>query len=162
MVKIARGAMLLLSGLLPVGCSQADLLSPHPMATKPDAASESAAPMAAPRPRPAARRVEEFDTTSPEQRAAAVAQPAASAERKLGRTIASLGDPTDPGFWVKSPLVKTSGKGRIVDVANGRSVLVDLKPLPGDEGAGSQVSLPALRLLGVGLTALPEVVLYAF
>lgn len=162
MVKIANGAVLILSGLLLAGCSGTDLLSPHPAATNPDAAPESAVPLAAPRPKPAARRVEEFDTTSPEQRAAAVAQPAVSAERKLGQTIASLGDPTDPGFWVKSPLVKTAGKGRIVDVATGASVLVDLLPLPGDKGAGSQVSLPALRLLGVGLTALPEVAIYAF
>lgn len=113
----------------------------------------------APAPPPDARTVDDFDTTTAEDRAAAAA-PVSQPEQELGRTIASLGDPTDPGFWIRTPLVPTAGKGRLEDPASGKSVQVDLIPLTGDPGAGSQVSLPALRLLGVPLTGLPELVVY--
>jgi hypothetical protein len=52
--------------------------------------------------------------------------------------------------------VKTAGKGRVV-TASGASANVDL--LPGD-GAAS-LSLSAFRALGLGLTDLPEVTIYA-
>ena len=58
-------------------------------------------------------------------------------------------------FWIKTPLVKSRGVGRIVNPANGKSAKVDLIPLAGPASAGSQVSLPALQLLGVSLTDLP-------
>lgn len=115
----------------------------------------------APLPRPAARSVEDFDTTTAEQRSAAGAAAATPGERSLGRSVAALGDPTQPGFWVRSPLVNTPGPGRVVDTASGASVQADLLPLPGDPGAGSQISLAALRLLGLPLTALPELELFA-
>ena len=114
---------------------------------------------AAPAPPPEARTAEELDTTTAEDRAAAVA-PVGRPEQELGRTIASLGDPTDPGFWIRTPLVSEPGKGRLEDPTSGTSVQVDLIPLAADPGAGSQVSLPALRLLGVPLTDLPELIVY--
>ncbi|MFV0299980.1 MAG: hypothetical protein ACK5IP_03700, partial [Paracoccus sp. (in: a-proteobacteria)] len=55
----------------------------------------------------------------------------------------------------KTPLVKARGVGRIVNPANGKSARVDLIPLDGPASGGSQVSLPALQLLGVSLTDLP-------
>lgn len=97
-----------------------------------------------------------LDTATAAERAEATATPAAGGER-LGATIASLGDPTDTGFWIKTPLAKAPGKGKIVDPATGKAVNVNLIPLAGDPGAGSQVSLSALRELGVNLTALPEI-----
>lgn len=110
----------------------------------------------APKPRPAARAsAAQLDTTTTEQKAAAAA-PAEKAETKLGSTVASLGDPTEPGFWIKTPLVKTKSIGRIVNPANGKSAKVDLIPMDGPASAGSQVSLPALQLLGVSLTDLPR------
>lgn len=81
----------------------------------------------------------------------------AQAAGRLGTTIASLGDATQGGFWIKTPLVNQPGKGRIVYRGTGKSVDVDLIPLPGPATAGSQVSLPALTTLGVSLTDLPEI-----
>ena len=79
----------------------------------------------------------------------------------VGSTVASLGDPSQPGFWVKTPLVQSDTNGRIVNPANGKSAKVRLIPLGGAAGGGSQVSLPALQLIGVSLTDLPTVEVYA-
>jgi hypothetical protein len=138
----------------PVGISATTAAAPADPATA--AKIEAAAAITrAPAPRPAARAsAAQLDTTTAEQRAAAAA-PSADAEKKLGSTIASLGDATEPGFWIKTPLVKARGVGRIVNPANGKSAKVDLIPLDGPASAGSQVSLPALQLLGVSLTDLP-------
>lgn len=114
----------------------------------------------APAPRPTARAsASQLDTTTAQQKAAAAAAPAV-AETKLGNTVASLGDPTEGGFWIKTPLVKARGIGRIVNPANGKSAKVDLIPLDGPADAGSQVSLPALQLIGVSLTDLPTIEVY--
>lgn len=104
-----------------------------------------------------ANTVEAFDTTTAAERAAAQAAPASSAVARLGRTVATLGDPADPGFWLETPLAQKTGPGRVVAVANGKSVTVELRPIDGPESAGSRISLPALRLLGVGLAGLHEV-----
>ena len=88
-----------------------------------------------------------------------MAKPAAGGERRLGETVASLGDPTVAGFWIKSPLVKTAGPGRIE--YKGKSALVELIPLDGPETGGSQVSLGALRLLGAPITDLPTIAVFA-
>ncbi|MFI0395309.1 hypothetical protein [Paracoccus jiaweipingae] len=113
----------------------------------------------APRPRASARTAAQFDTVSKEQKAAATKAPA-MAEVRLGRSVASLGDPTEAGLWVKTPLVKTAAPGRVVNPANGKSARVDLKPLGGPVSAGSQISLSAMRLLGISLTDLPEVEIF--
>lgn len=114
----------------------------------------------APAPRPAARATaDQLDTTTPEQRSAA-AGAATGAETRLGSTVASLGNPSEGGFWIKTPLVSQPGQGRIVDPATGKSAKVDLIPLAGPAGGGSQVSLPALQLLGVSLTDLPTIEVY--
>ena len=86
--------------------------------------------------------------------------PLLRAWHRLGTTVASLGDATQGGFWIKTPLVRSNGKGRIVNPATGKSVNVDLLPLSGPASAGSQVSLPALTTLGADLTDLPEVEVY--
>ncbi len=109
-----------------------------------------------PPPPPGARTVEAFDTTTDAERAAAVTGPSGQ-ERRLGTTIASLGDVSETGLWMKTPLVDASAKGRVLHGPTGTSVAVDLLPLEGDAGAGSQLSLAAMRLLDVGLTDLPEV-----
>ncbi|MEO1909147.1 MAG: hypothetical protein ABGX10_01740 [Paracoccus sp. (in: a-proteobacteria)] len=114
----------------------------------------------APAPRPAARATPaQLDTTTQEQREAAAKAPEASAETKLGSTVGSLGNPSEGGFWIKTPLVKTRAMGRIVNPANGKSAKVELIPLTGG-GSGSQVSLPALQLLGISLTDLPTLDVY--
>lgn len=94
-------------------------------------------------------------TKAVRRKAAAVAKPASGA-RVLGKAVVALGSPAEQGFWLKSALVVTAGKGRVV-TAGGSSVNVDL--IPG-EGA-ALLSLAAFRALGLGLTDLPEVTVYA-
>lgn len=95
-----------------------------------------------------------LNTTTEVERSTAAAAPTTTGERRLGSTVASLGDPSQPGFWVKTPLVQSETDGRIVNPANGKSAKVRLIPL-GGAGGGGQVSLPALQLIRVSLTDLP-------
>lgn len=76
--------------------------------------------------------------------------------QSLGTAVVALGSPAEQGFWVKSPLVKAAGKGRVV-TSGGQSVNVELRPGTG----GALLSLSAFRALGLGLTDLPEVTIYA-
>jgi uncharacterized lipoprotein YajG len=75
-------------------------------------------------------------------------------------TVASLGNPSRPGFWLETPLVSVPTKGRMLYLATGKSVVVDLIPTD-DATGGSRISLAALRLLGAALTGLPELIVYA-
>ncbi len=139
-------------------------------AAKPDQAKNAAQPTPRPdsvlgkppkKPSPVARTVEQFDTTTNLQRAeAANVAAAASGTRKLGKTVSSLGDPAQPGFWLKTPLVNAPVKGRVHYPGSGKSVAVDLIPIKGAKTAGSRISLAALRLLGAPLTGLPELTVY--
>ena len=89
--------------------------------------------------------------------------PAAAAppsDGRIGNTIATLGDPGEGGFWLKTPLVSSNQSGRVVYVASGRSVQVELRPLNGPSGGGSQISMQAMRLLDAPLTGFPELVVY--
>lgn len=166
MMRLQRpGLWTALPVLLLAGCAQMAATTSRPAAA-PDpqamatATSAATAVTRAPAPRPAARATAaQLDTTTPEQRAAA-SRPAASAETRLGTTIASLGDPTQSGFWIRTPLVKEPGMGRLRNPANGKSAQVELLPLDGPASGGSQVSLPALQLLGVSLTDLPMLEVY--
>ncbi|PRY25961.1 hypothetical protein CLV78_10152 [Aliiruegeria haliotis] len=112
-----------------------------------------------PPPPPSARTVEQFDTTTGAERQAAAAAPATGAAR-LGTTVASLGDPTDPGFWAETGLVSEPRQGRLEYPASGQSVQVELRPSGGAPGSGTRVSLPALRVLEAPLTGLPELVVF--
>ncbi len=133
------------------------------MAPGPDTPRPIARPTAAPDAPSAPARdavtVEQFDTTSAEARAEAAGAPDAEQGEKLGRTIASLGSPAKPGFWLQTPLVEAPAKGRVV-ADNGASVLVELIPLDAPQGAGSYISLAALRLLGISLTGLHELTVF--
>ena len=97
---------------------------------------------------------EGFDTTTANERAAAAAIVVSG--KQLGKTIASLGSPSEPGFWAKTTLVAAQTAGRLVDPATGKSVQVTLIPIEGPKTAGSRVSLAAMRVLGVSLTGLPK------
>lgn len=83
--------------------------------------------------------------------------PEPAGERELGKVVASLGSPADPGIWIKTPLVSSLVRGRVEVVATGKSANIELRPGDG----GTQISLPAMRLLEIPLTDLPELVLYA-
>jgi hypothetical protein len=145
-----RAAGLVVSLALLAGCS---LLRG---AQAPDAPEALPSPeLTAPLPPPGASSAEALDTTTPEQRAAALAAPAPAADAALGKVVVALGKVTEPGFWLRSPLVNAARPGTVVTAA-GASVQVDL--LPG-EGA-AQMSLAAFRALGLGLTDLPEVTVF--
>ncbi|WP_304617611.1 hypothetical protein [Paracoccus sp. (in: a-proteobacteria)] len=128
-------------------------------APTPEAVAAATAITRAPSPRPAARATAaQLDTTTAEQRAAA-ARPAERTETRLGTTVGSLGNPSEAGFWIRTPLVTERAMGRIVNPANGKSAQVELIPLTSG-GSGSQVSLSAMQLLGVPLTDLPRLEVY--
>ena len=107
-----------------------------------------------------ARTVEDFDTTSDVERAAAVVADTSGGSQAMGQTVASLGDASKPGFWLETPLVSAPTKGRVEYPATGKSVNVDLIPIEGAATSGSRISLAAIRLLGAPLTGLPELVVY--
>ncbi|WP_254796749.1 hypothetical protein [Sulfitobacter albidus] len=155
--------------LLLSACGNIGLFQPEDTVTAPPPEAEVSAQevaevapdpelTAAPPPPPAAKTQEALDTTSAAQRAAAAA-PAAPEEtsKLLGTTVASLGSPTEPGFWLKTPLVKTETKGRVTNKANGKSSAVTLIPIDGPATGGSRMSLPAMRLIEASLTDLTEV-----
>ena len=145
---------------LPLGACA--LFEGEPEVAPPAEVVEAAAPAVRPpavRPPPDARTAEAFDTTTDAERAAAVAPPVAAAAA-LGTTVASLGPPAEPGLWLRTGLVTAVAQGRVEDPATGRSVALELRPSGGEAGAGSQISLAALRLLDLPLTALPVLTVY--
>ncbi len=164
-----KQAILVLSAAaLLAGCGQ---ILPLQQEVAPNPAEESQVrPVARPsgaaqRPSPRARTVAEFDTTSAEEKQAAEragqAAQASGQGRSLGRTIASLGDPSRPGLWIETPLVSAPGRGRVVFPSNGKAVELDLIPTDGPKTAGSRMSLAALRVIEAPLTDLPEVEVYS-
>jgi len=84
------------------------------------------------------------------------ADPTPPEDRLPAATVASLGDVSEPGLWLRTPLVSAATRGRVRDPATGRSVALELRPLDAAPGAGSRMSLAAYRSLGLALTALPE------
>ena len=76
------------------GCAELGLGS-KPAAVAPEVTPAASAPV----PAEGANTAEALDTTTEAERTAALAEPAPAAETELGSTIASLGDPTDPGYW---------------------------------------------------------------
>ena len=110
----------------------------------------------APKPPAAARTVEQFDTTTQAQRDAAAAP--SSTGRALGSVVATLGDPSQPGFWVETALVTAPSMGRITSTDTGQSVEVELRPIA---DGSARVSLAAWRLLEVPLTDLAEITVFA-
>lgn len=138
--------------LLPLsGCGMFNRLTAPAVAAPPPVAA--AAPLTAIA--PIAATADALDQSTPEQVAAATA-PVAGEERELGRVVVALGSPAEQGFWIKTPLAVVAGKGRVV-TADGKSVNVDLQPGSG----GALLSLAAFRALGLGLTDLPEVTVFA-
>ncbi|MGZ9811764.1 D-galactarate dehydratase [Pseudoroseicyclus sp. H15] len=153
--------------LLPLAaCTEADLASVFaPPPTQTAAPAPEAAPTldtTPPPPPPAnATTADEFDTTSEEDREAALAEPAPAAETRLGTTVGSLGDPAEPGIWIETGYVTELTPGRAEVLATGKSINVELRPSGGEPGAGAEISLPAMRLLEVPFTDLPELALFA-
>jgi hypothetical protein len=94
----------------------------------------------------------DLDTTTAEEKAAALSAPAAEGEAELGIVVVALGPPADQGLWLSSALVTEVQQGR-VETADGKSLTLELRPATG----GAFLSLAAFQALGLPLTALPEV-----
>ncbi|MGZ2258337.1 hypothetical protein [Roseobacter sp. A03A-229] len=103
----------------------------------------------------AAQTVESLDQSSAAERVAATRT--GGSGRALGQTVASLGSPAEPGFWLKTPLVSAEASGRVRDPRTGKSVAVTLIPIEGPPTAGSRLSLSAMRALEVSLADLVTV-----
>jgi hypothetical protein len=101
-------------------------------------------------------RAEVLDTTTAEEKAAALAAPAASGERALGRVVVALGPPAEQGLWLRTALVSEVVQGR-VETAAGKSLTLELRPGTG----GALLSLAAFQALGLSLTDLPQVSVFA-
>ena len=143
-------------GLGLTGCGQFDPLS----ALRPDPAPVAAeAPAEVPAPEIEAP-TEEDPEVAPEP--APTPEPIAkpSGPRTLGDVVVALGDPTDQGLWVKTALVSSDTPGRIV-TASGATLALTLRPLEAGASGGAQISLPALRELGLPITGLTSVTLVA-
>lgn len=152
--------LILIGALSLSACTQADLNALFPPVETVEVAPVVLVPP--PPPPPAdARTADEFDTTSAEERAAALATPASTGEQRLGTTLSTLGSPADPGIWIQTPLVSEVTLGRVEVTATGKSVSLELRPSGGEPGSGSEISLPAMRLLEVPLTAIQELTVYA-
>ena len=110
--------------------------------TRTGATSATASPEAKPEIQP---------ETGPEEQVAA-----AMPRGVLGRTVASLGDPTQGGAWLVTGLVSQTAPGRVTDLATGTQARVELRPSGGAPGSGGRLSLAGFQALGLSLTALPE------
>ncbi|ETX14504.1 hypothetical protein OCH239_02775 [Roseivivax halodurans JCM 10272] len=108
-----------------------------------------------------ANSVDDFDLTTEAERQEAAAPAPIGGETSLGTTVASLGDPASQGFWLETPLVDAETEGRVVYPETGESASVTLRPIPGEPGAGSRISLAAMRLIEAPLTDLPTLEVYA-
>lgn len=97
-----------------------------------------------------------LDTTSAEEKAAALAAPAEGGERVLGKVVVALGPPAEQGIWLSTALVDKAVAGRI-EIAGGKSLALELRPGTG----GALLSLAAYQALGLSLTDLPEVTVYS-
>lgn len=153
-------------------CAEFEQAEPEPAAIETDAAvaealgieveeteeavAEDVADLAmAPPPPSDAQTIEEFDTTTEEQRAEAVA--VFDGGELLGETVASLGDVGTPGFWIETSFVTQVMNGRIRNPENGIEVAVQLRPL---ERGSSRLSLGAMRLIEAPLTELVTIEVY--
>jgi hypothetical protein len=152
-MHITRALILSLAALTLSGCA---LFQP-----KAAPVAAAATPVTAPPPNPgplgvSGQSAAALDQSSDAEIAAATAAPEPGGERSLGTTVVALGSPAEQGFWIKTTLVTVPAKGRVV-TASGASVNVDLIPGTG----GALLSLAAFRQLGLSLTELPEVTVYA-
>lgn len=154
-MDMSRALILSVAALTLSGCA---LFQPGSVqSTAPAAAAAAVAPPPNPGPLGAdGQSADALDQSSDADIAAATAAPAAGGARALGTVTVALGSPAEQGFWIKTALVTAPGKGR-VETASGASVNVDLIPGTG----GALLSLAAFRQLGLGLTDLPDVTVYA-
>lgn len=143
----------------PMGQAVDDQIRPQ---TRPDVLGTSLTAVPARIPAASSQTPEQYDTTTAAERVAAAAAPEdAGGEKRLGETVASLGDPTKPGFWLETPLVSKPSQGRVHYAGAGKSAQVELIPIEGPATAGSRISLAAMRLIDAPLTDLPTLQVFS-
>lgn len=146
-------------GQMPFGKREPE--TPQPVISTEQTAPAVVAPVentpTEPVPTQAAQTAEQLDKKTSKEERKAAAKPPASGGRVLGKTVASLGSATEPGFWLKTPLVSAEVEGTVKNPATGQTATVMLIPIDGAATAGSRMSLSALRLIGASLTDLTEV-----
>jgi hypothetical protein len=103
-----------------------------------------------------AERAEALDTTSAAEKAEALAAAPSAGERQLGRVVVALGPPAETGLWLATALVDAPVEGRI-ETAAGQSLTLELRPASG----AALMSLAGYQALGLPLTSLPEVTVFA-
>lgn len=139
--------------MLPAGCA---MLDRAPQAPGDDLAREFAAPVTTTPLGASAYAPQSLDRTSAEEKAAARAQAATAGERQLGRVVVALAPPAQTGLWVETALVTSPARGRVT-TGDGRSLAVELRPATG----AALMSFSAYQALGLPLTALPEITVFA-
>ena len=100
-----------------------------------------------------------LDVATKEEREAAITPKPIAQEQALGEIVVSLGNPAEIGFWLKTSLISKQSTGLVRHTESGKSVNVTLFPLKG-QGSGSQISLSAMRALGLPLTSLSSVTVF--
>jgi len=139
--------------MVPAGCA---VLDRGQKAGGDDMAREFAAPVTTTALGASAYAPGALDRTSEAEKAAALATPAQAGERRLGQEVVALAPPAQGGLWVETALVSAPAKGRIT-TADGRSLAVELRPASG----AAMMSFSAYQALGLPLTALPEITIFA-
>lgn len=80
----------------------------------------------------------------------------AAPQPSSAQVVVALGDPSEPGLWIKTAIVSADRPGRVV-TGNGRTLDVTLRPQAQGAGGGAQISLAAMQALRLPLTALTDV-----
>ena len=145
----------LVTGAVLAGCADMNLPGWTPQTLRPAAQADPVAePDTGPLPVSGARTAEALDRSTRAERAQAVS--VSDRGRPLGTTVATLGSPTEPGFWLKTPLVTSEQPGVVRSQQTAKRVSVTLVPIAGPVTAGSRISLAAMRALELPLTALAK------
>ncbi|MEM7710791.1 MAG: hypothetical protein AAF264_08590 [Pseudomonadota bacterium] len=145
MIRVVTIAAVALSG-----CAQTPFLNRDEPATPVATAPADARPV--PRPEGELQTGPEGATAPATPIQAGVTEAATAGE--LGQATVSLGDPAEPGLWVKTTFVTEEAPG-IVRTADGAVLNVTLLPLVG--AGGAQMSLQAIQTLGLPLAGLSPV-----
>jgi hypothetical protein len=75
--------------------------------------------------------------------------------QRRASTVASLGDPSIPGMWMETSLVRAE-QVALLRSSNGKEIRVTLKPASGSSATSGRLSISAMRALGAPLTELVE------
>lgn len=147
---------LLTGAVLLCGCAQVTdvtggLFSKDAPEAGAEVAEASADPLAAPL---SVDPLSEAGEAAPVETAGLPPAPAPAGNNRA-KTIVALGDPSQPGAWMETPLVTAEQAGQVL--YGDKGVSVTLRPSGGAATGGSSLSLDAMKGLGLPLAELTEV-----